>query len=488
MAYGLSKSKLMAYHQCHRKLWLGTHRKDLIPEEYQNQVAFTQGHAVGAAARALIPGGLLIETRDLAEARRVTAEALASGKRQPLFEATFSHAGCLVQADALIPDGSGYRLCEVKSSGKVKPEHAPDCAIQTWVSRGAGLNVTRTELVHLNTDFVYRGNGDYQGLFTHEVMDDKIESLLKLVPEWIRESQEILERKEPKIATGAHCHKPYDCPFIEHCSKGEPAGPDYPVTILPNSGGKALARQLQAQGYEDLRKVPERLIPDGLFKRIWAASRSGQALLEPGAAKIITALPYPRYYFDFETIGFPVPTWIGTRPWQQVPFQWSCHIEQKDGSAEHEEFLDLSGDNPARACAKSMLAALGSKGAIIVYYESFEKTRIRELAEMYPDLAARLLALLPRVVDLLPITRDHYYHPAMMGSFSIKNVIPTIESEMAYSDSDDINDGSMAQEAYLEATAASTTIQIRNKLQERLLRYCRKDTLVMLRICNHYRQ
>ena len=482
----LSKSRLMAFLQCPRKLWLATYRKELAVVSPAVEARFARGHEVGAAARSQVPGGLLIEAaRDLKRAVRETQDALATRPQRAVFEATFSHGDCLVQVDALIPDGKAHRLCEVKASNSAKPEHAPDCAVQTWVAEGAGIKVSRTELVHLNRDFVYGGDGDYAGLFTFEVMDDVMRPLLSKVPEWIAESQRVLAGDEPNIRTGPQCNKPHECPFIDYCKGQEPPGPEYPVTLLPGSDGKALAKTLAAAGYIDLREVPRKMVPEGKFRRIWTATRTGKAQLDRNAAKVIRALPWPRHYFDFESIDFAVPRWAGTRPWQQIPFQWSCHIERKDGSVEHKEFLDLSGNNPARACAETMLEALGTEGAIIVYYASFETARIRELAEMLPDLAKPLNALLPRIVDLLPIVRDHYYHPAMMGSYSIKAVLPTIAPELDYANLEGVQNGGSAQALYLEAIDRNPSVSQRLKTLSQLLAYCQRDTEAMRRIASN---
>ena len=191
----LSKSKLMALRQCPKKLWLSTYRKDMAVVSAATEARFARGHEVGAVARAQMPDGILIDAPlDLKRALRETQAALASNPRRPVFEATFAHGDCLVQVDALIPDGAAWRLCEVKASNSLKPEHAPDCAVQTWVANGTGIKVSQTELVHLNPAFVYGGGGNYDGLFTFESMDATIQPLIDQVPAWIAEGQAVLIR------------------------------------------------------------------------------------------------------------------------------------------------------------------------------------------------------------------------------------------------------------------------------------------------------
>src|SRR5665647_3855854 len=106
--------------------------------------------------------------------------------------------------------------------------------------------------------------------------------------------------------------------------------------------------------------------------------------------------------------GF-VPLWAGTKPFQQLVFQWSCHVEARHGELEHLEFLDTSGEPPMRAAAETLLAVLGGEGPIFVYHD-FEKWRLMEMARLFPDLAPPLEAVMGRLVDLLRLTRDHYRH------------------------------------------------------------------------------
>src|SRR5690606_5028879 len=120
----------------------------------------------------------------------------------------------------------------------------------------------------------------------------------------------------------------------------------------------------------------------------------------------------PRYYLDFETVNPAVPIFAGTRPFEALPFQWSCHIEPSAGKLEHAEFLELGAEPPMRRLAERLVATLGTSGPIVVY-TPYERRVLRELAERYPDLGSPLEALAERIVDLHPPTRRHYYHPAM---------------------------------------------------------------------------
>lgn len=193
----------------------------------------------------------------------------------------------------------------------------------------------------------------------------------------------------------------------------------------------------------------------------------------------MSAWAYPRSWLDFKTISFAVPRWVGTRPYQQVPFQFSVHVEQADGRIDHHDFLALNTNDPRRDCAEALLRAIPPQGAVIGYNAAFERSRVVELAEAFPDLAPALEAIGNRIVDLLPVTRAHWYHRDQRGSWSIKAVLPTIAPELDYSGLE-VNSGGAAQQAFLEAIAPETTIERRRHIELALRTYCARDTEAMI--------
>ena len=477
--HGLSKSRVMAGIQCHRRLWLETFRREAAKVDAGAEARFATGHEIGELARKLLGPGILIgHVKELDAALAETGHLMATRPDAALFEAAFRHAGVLVRADVLRPVDGGYDLIEVKASTQVKDYQLDDCAVQAWVATKAGVPLRRVCLAHVDNSFVYKGDGDYRGLLVVEDQTDAVRSRMHDVPGWIDSLKEVLQNPEPDIHTGDQCHAPFDCPFFDYCRAQEPAGPEYPVTILPRAG--KLAVQLQAEGYDDLLAVPPARLGNPLHRRIQDASISQQPFLDEQASAALRQLEYPRHYLDFETVDFAVPRWAGTRPYQQIPFQWSCHIDRGDGVPEHRDFLDLTGDAPMRRFAESMLAMLGDAGPILVYNASFESSRIKELAAMLRTLAPALRRLLPRIVDLLPITREYYYHPAMKGSWSIKKVIPTIAPDLDYGNLQNVASSGDAPLAYLEATHPGTTGARCVELDAALRRYCANDTMAMM--------
>lgn len=483
----LSKSKLTAYHQCHKRLWLELHRPELRVDSPSSQKAFAIGYSIGDLAQREHPEGILIgpanpgDPIDWPKVFADTKSALELTPRRPIFEATCRHDGVLVRADLLIPDGDGWHMAEVKSSASVKPYHINDVAVQTWVMREEGVDIRTVELRHVDNKFVYPGGDRYEGLFYAGDVQDEVEALQSEVPRWVADAKAVAASNEPMVPMGAQCNKPFACPFMGYCEGLAGPGPEYPVTILPGNKGKSLARRLAEEGFADLRHVPAGRITDGWLSTIHAVTCSGEPHLDAeGARRTLEALPYPRFFFDFETISFAVPIWAGTRPYEKLPFQWSCHVERSPGKFEHAEFLDLSGNDPLRACAEGLLSALETEGPVFAYHASFERGVLRSLADHFPDLQQALRAAHDRFFDLEDVVRDYYYHPEMRGSCSIKQVLPTVAPDLDYAKLEEVQDGTGAQEAYIAAIDPKTAAERREELRQRLLTYCGLDTWAMV--------
>lgn len=485
MSIGLSKSKIMAGLQCPKRLWLQTHRPDLAQDN--NQQAYAAGNELGEAARRLYPEGRLIEyVFDIPKALAETQTALADRTTNPLFEAAFQHEGVVVRIDLLFRDEDGLRLAEVKSTTSVKPLHITDSAIQAWVMENAGYQIRRVELAHVNNSFVYQGDGDYMGLLTHADITDAVSEIKPKVGEWASSFKTLLAGEMPGIASGEQCRKPYDCPFDGFCNKDQA---EYPLTLLSYS--RKFLEPLGAEGITDIRNVPEAMLTTDKQRRVWAATVTGKPILDKAIADELAKLPYPRYYLDFETVGYVVPAWKGTRPYQSLPYQWSCHLETTPGILTHMEYLDVDGTQPPmRRFAESLVDKMGLDGPIFVY-SSYEAGIIKELIAMYPDLAADLEKIVDRLVDLLPMAQKYYYHPAMKGSWSIKAVLPTIAEgapDLDYKQLDEIQNGLLAQDAYLEIIRPDTSKERRDDLSRKLLDYCKLDTLAMVRLVEYFQK
>ena len=487
----LSKSKIIAFRQCPKRLWLEIHKRELR-DDSSSEAIFTNGNQVGEIARKIYDPantGITIDRdelgHDVALAR--SAALFAEGKA-PIFEAGVTIEGVLAYADVMLPEiqdsNLAWKMIEVKSSTGVRDYHRDDIAVQAYIATSMGIRLSSISLAHVDRSFVYPGDGNYQGLlFENDLMEEAF-SRSGEVREWIAGAHAVAELPdEPEIETGPQCSNPFTCCFCDYCNRDKVVGPtpEYPISSLPNLKGWR-RDAVEAEETDDLRGIPDDLLTD-LQLRVKQCSVSGIPFFDAaGAASDLEPHGFPAYFLDFETVMFGVPIWKGTRPYQQLPFQFSLHVLQADGSLEHHSFLDLSGTDPSRSCAQLLVDLCGDQGPVIAYYASFERGRMWELAERFPDLAPELEAIIDRIVDLLPIARSRYYHPSQHGSWSIKAVLPALCPDLSYDDLDGVQDGMMAGDAFMEAINPSTTPARKQEIELQLVEYCKLDTFAMVRL------
>ena len=479
----LSKSRFMSGLQCHKRLYLELYDTDLAGSgDESTQSAFDTGHRVGTLARDRYPKGRLISHDHLqhAHAELATRSALGNPAVPAIYEAAFSFDRVGVRADILARTRDRrFDLLEVKSTLDVKPEHEWDVAVQLYALEGAGVAVRWARLMHLNRDYVYPG-GDYdlKQLFTFTNLTRRARKRRPDIVSALKAMRQALAgNTPPPISTGPHCSRPYACPFHEHCHQGEP---DHSIDQLPRLRER-LREQLVSMGILDIRKIP----PDFeglsfLQARVAQAVRTRRRFHDPAISKKLAKAKFPIHFVDFETFSPALPLYPGTRPYQMIPFQWSDHILNADGGLSHREFLNTDHNDPRRPFAKSLLETVGRKGSIIVY-GTFEATRLKDLAELFPDLATPLECARKRIINLHPLIRGHIYDPEFHGSFSTKSVLPALVPELGYDDLE-IAEGNAASLAYAEIQDPETPPERITELRSALLAYCKRDTQAMVEL------
>lgn len=482
--HDLTKSKLTLFEQCPKRLWLSVNRQDLIEIDEATQARFDTGHAVGDLACDLVDGGVMVTMDGGVEGALEQTRKLIEAGDRPIFEGTFQHEGVLVRVDIMRSDGKGgWHVAEVKSTASRKDYQIADLATQVWVMEGAGVTVASASIRHINTSFVYARERDYLGFLMDRVSDEDVRPIADARMPTVLAARETLRGEEPKVQPGSHCDDPFGCDFKEYCYRGIKQ-PEWPISLLPRTG-KKLAESYRAKGLEELTDLNPGDLRNPLHERIREAIVSGVPFHDPAKARELTKdWSYPRIYLDFETVNPAIPRWLGTKPFQQIPFQFSAHIEDEDGRIEHREFLDLTGEDPRRAFAEALVEMVPKEGSIITYNATFERSRVRELAAHHSDLAVDLTALASRIVDLEPVARATWYHRDQMGSWSIKAVLPTIPKVDGYEDLE-VQDGMEAQRAYLEAIDLPESDQRRDELKTGLQEYCAKDTWAMVELLRH---
>ncbi len=468
--------------------------KPELRDDSGSEMAFRIGHEVGELAQKLFDengDAVLIDPNQMGwpEAYTRTKRLLKSGE-VPIFEATMRIKGALALADVMLPDHSSgaiqWKMIEVKSSTSVKDYHRDDAAVQTHIAHLNGVKLSQVAVAYINNQFVYPGNGDYEGIFEIEDLTEEAKERFFEVEQWIQSAQETAaEKTEPEIEMGPQCTSPYVCGFCNYCSR-DAVELEYPTSILPRIQSKKV-EDWESRGIAELQDVPENEI-NGIQQRVRQATLNNEIYFNAkGAANDLSDTSLPAYFLDFETVQFPIPIWKGTRPYEQLPFQFSLHCIDSNGVVTHEDFLDLSGEDPRESFIQKLIQSCGDSGSIFVYNAGFEKKVITDLAKAFPQYAIELNALLPRIVDLLPIARNHYYHPSQLGSWSLKAVLPAICPELSHGDLEEVQHGMAAVETYKEAILPDTPADRKETIRQQLIEYCKLDTLATVKIWQFFR-
>lgn len=483
----LSKSKYLAGLQCQKLLWHHYNAKDEIPPpDDATQAVFDQGHAVGALAQSLFPGGIEIagDPKDIALALRLTQERLA--ERKPLFEPAFQHKSAFARADILNPVGkSQWDIIEVKSSTSVKEVNLFDLALQRYAYKGAGLDIRRCILMHINSAYVREGTVDPRGLFLQADVTPEVAALLPRIEADLAAMTEVIARKmSPDTPIGAHCTSPYGCALMEKCWKFLPE--DNPTTLYRLRKEKAF--ELIGRGVTSITKLPRDVaLNDKQRIQVGSAQKKTPFVDAKYIRQFLAQLAYPLYYLDFETVGSAVPLFDASKPFEQIPFQFSLHVQDAPGAAaRHDGYLAEGRGDPRKEFLERLRELLGDAGTIVVYNEAFELGRLDELTTLYPARRGWYGRVKRRTLDLLRPFRDFaYYHPDQHGSASIKAVLPALTGT-GY-DGMAIGDGGTASAEFLRVTFGDADEADRAAVREALKAYCALDTLAMLRIVDKLR-
>lgn len=480
----LSKTRFLSGCQCPLKLWFDVHEPRLAPPPDEAlKAVFRTGRRVGELARRRWPGGVLVHgvpgRPDTAFQR--TREIMDDPAVPAIYEAAFAHEGAITKVDVLArAPGGAWDLVEVKSATRVKEPHDLDVAVQYWVLRGVGLDLRRAGVLVLNRDYVFPGGElDLEALFRFEDLSETCEARLEEIGDRVAALHETLARSQaPDIPIGEHCFTPYECPYFAHCSRGE-VFPEHPIDLLPHLKGWR-REGLEARGIESVEAIPDDYDLTEAQARVRECIVTGRPWRSDGLRAALEAVDWPLHALDFEAANIAIPRYAGTRPYDAIPFQFSCHVQPAPGAGiGHREFLAEDSGDPREALAMALLDAAGREGSILVY-SGYESRVIGDLAAWLPQLADDLLALRPRLVDLLKILERHYCHPDFKGSWSIKAVLPVLVPDMTYENMP-VADGRAAGRAWMRLVDTPDWVE-KQELTQALLDYCRQDSLAMLKL------
>ncbi len=478
--FTLSKSRYIRGLQCHKSLWLYTHE----PPELRNvsksaMASFQQGNEVGAQAHNIFPGGTFIEFDGVPFDVQISETQKALKKAKVIYEATFSYGGVLVKADIMRKVGRNWELYEVKASNDVKDVHLDDVAVQYYVISGSGVPISKVFVTHLNKEYIRKGDLDVQALFTSEDVTADIKAKQAGIKTEIEKQQKMLAGKNaPKIDIGPYCSKPYCCDFMGYCWEKMPEN-----SIFDLAGNGVKKWPLYKEGIVKMEDIPLDKLKGQQLQQVKTFLNKKLVVDLTGLKDFLNDIWYPLYYLDFETFRAAVPPYDGLKPYQQIPFQYSLHIQKrKGGKLYHKEFLAKPKCDPRKELLDNLLAEIPSDACVLVYYQPFEKGRLKELAEQFPKKAKHINAIIKNVRDLLaPFKGRALYSWKQQGSHSIKKVLPAFVADMSY-EGLEVGDGGEAIEAYQKMCKVADDPKELAKIRKALLEYCCQDTLAMVRL------
>jgi hypothetical protein len=376
----LSKSTYMRGRQCPKALWLYKHRRELLPPvDARQQAVFDTGTEVGLLAQQLFPGGVDCSPEsptDFAPAIAATQRAIAGGANV-IYEAAFLHEGVLAALDILVRDADGWKAYEVKSSTSAKEYQWHDAALQAHVIEGSGIPLVDISIVHLNNGYVRQGPIDVRQLFAITSVKPLVDRERQDVPARIEALKAALQAPEaPVMDIGPHCTAPFECGFMHHC-----------WAHVPEQGSlfdlaRAMGRDwdLYERGVRLLKDIPDEEPLSAVQRRQVEGAKHGTTTIDrPALRRWLGELRYPLHHLDFETVMPAVPLFDGTRPFQQLPFQYSLHVQHAPGAEpEHRAFLADGTGDPREAFAQRLLQDIGPVGDILAYNAPFEKMILQQ--------------------------------------------------------------------------------------------------------------
>lgn len=488
----LSKSKYCECVQCEKILWLNKHKP--IKVDGPDKSTFEEGRKVGDFAKGLF-GDYVDVPYDEDICVRVEKTAnLLKNKPNVIAEASFIYDNNFCSVDVLKNDANGVEIYEVKSSTKVKDIHVDDIAYQYFILSNLGLNVKKACVVHINNKYVRGNELEIDKLFniencTEDAMQkqDEIRNNIVFINDFMKEHG---ENNEPYKQLGEYCFKPYDCDFWDYCTRDLPKPNVFDLknmqirTKLKNYNNGIVS-------FEDLER--ENLNQKCMEQIDFELNDNDPKIEREVIRDILDSLEYPLYFIDYEACRYAIPEYEGTKPYQQIPFQYSLHIIREEGTPlEHREFLAEAGDeNIVRTFAESMINDLSEDGSVIVFNRIFEESLVnKRIGEMYPDLKNEIERINGNIVDFMePFKNRNYYVREMKGSYSIKYVLPALypnDPELNYGNLPLIHHGEEASHAFLNLKNESTEDQ--KEIREGLLKYCKLDTYAMVKIWEKFKE
>ncbi|MBR6028180.1 MAG: DUF2779 domain-containing protein [Clostridia bacterium] len=486
----LSKSRYCSAVQCPKMLWLTKYRPEAFDAEAVNQAVLDRGNAVGDLAMGLFGPYVEVPFGDLSGMIAETERLLAAGT-PVITEASFSYDGLFCSADILLNHGGGrVSVVEVKSATHLSEMNIHDVSYQYYVLTGLGYTVDRVSLCCLNAGYVRHGELALDQLFTLTDVTAKAQALQEEVAKRIAFLAEYMKQtSEPLHPIGEQCFAPYACAFFSYCTSSLPRPNIFDVSGLQTRARLNCYRK-GIVSFPDI-EASSALKPDKMMEIAQELHDLPPAIDREAIRGFLSRLTWPLYFLDFESFQPAVPLYDDTRPYEQIVFQYSLHYIDREGEPLcHREYLASPGEDPRRGVAEQLCRDIPRDVCTLAYNMTFEKTRIKALAALYPDLADHLMNIHDHIIDLMtPFQKKQYYTRAMRGSYSIKHVLPALfpdDPDLDYHRLEGVHNGAEASTAFEQMNRMTPEEQA--ACRENLLEYCGLDTLAMVKVWEKLRE
>lgn len=488
----LSKSRYCKARQCKKIIWLKKYKPEYAIQKARD-IVLENGTKVGQLAKGLFGKYENIDFNENLNIMIDQTKKLLKNKPNIITEASFNYNNNFCSVDILKNDIDGVEIYEVKSSTEISDIYLDDVSYQYYILNNLEFNIKKACIVYINNKYVKQGNLELNKLFNIEDVTEIAKSKQQEIENNIYELNKYMEEhmdNEPKDDIGIKCFKPYECEFWEYCTRNLPK-----PNVFDIKGGMHLDKKFEKYydgkiSFNDLQN--ENINPKYLEQIDFELNNLQPKIDKDYIKEIIKALNYPLYFLDYETYQVAIPEIDGTRPYQQLPFQYSLHIIKEEGAAiEHKEFLaEIEDKDFIRHFAENLIKDIPDNGSVIIYNRAFEPARNREIAEMYPDLKDEQERINCNMIDFLePFKQRKYYTKEMQGSASIKYVLPALyqkDSELDYHNLPVVHNGEEASEAFLSLKGKSKEKQ--KEIRNGLLVYCQLDTYAMVKIWMKFKQ
>lgn len=356
-----------------------------------------------------------------------------------------------------------------------------------WVLENNNIPLGKLRMIHLNADYIRQDSLDIEQLFvisdcfyneknnpSNKIIDE-IKKYKVDFHETLNEMNQLKSDDLPNPIRTTKCSARQKCKFYDTCFPEETDCPDNSILTLIGSRDRY---EIKNRGIQYLRECDFSLIEGTRmqYAQIRADQQGGLFCDKLALHSWMKQIKYPINFLDFEWECFAIPPYQNMKPYDVLPFEYSIHILEEDGTLKHKVFLDVH--DSREKLAESLVENISSCGSVVAYNaKGAEMIRIQELANQFPQYREQLNSMNQRMIDLQdPFVNGFVYDVRMRGSWTLKQIMSLMD-EPGYRDLD-IRNG---MDAVFRWRQLDRQIEFSDnkKIIEELKKYCGMDTFSM---------